>query len=334
MFGEGTGRLDTAAQELYLRILGRGGSLDAAGTSDPTDPDDSTDPTDPDAVDSAALKRLEALGLLAVRPETGAHTAVNPRSVSERISTELRAEGTRLLVQAEELPALLDDLAKAYENESHRKSPSQDVQHVEGREAISERLARIEADCREEILAAQPGAARTADFLAAFLGRIRRFAGAGGSIRVLYAHGVLADRATAEYVGRATALGARFRTLDEPFQRLHIYDRRTAVIPAPGGPGDHWAAAFIEDPATVEFLLGVFERDWSRAARPTHPAEDTAAHDHIGRLLAQGLTQRAVASRLGLSERTVAGHIARLRELYDAETLFQLGWQMRGEHDA
>jgi uncharacterized protein YciI len=33
---------------------------------------------------------------------------------------------------------------------------------------------------------------------------------------------------------------------------------------------------------------------------------------------------------MGLSERTVAGHIDRLRELYDAETLFQLGRQMRG----
>ena len=43
-----------------------------------------------------------------------------------------------------------------------------------------------------------------------------------------------------------------------------------------------------------------------------------------------GLTQRAVATRLGLSERTVAGHISRLREKYGAQTLFQLGWLMRG----
>ncbi|MFF7994123.1 helix-turn-helix domain-containing protein [Kitasatospora xanthocidica] len=52
------------------------------------------------------------------------------------------------------------------------------------------------------------------------------------------------------------------------------------------------------------------------------------------RLLARGLTQRAIATRMGLSERTVAGHIARLRGQYDAETLFQLGWQMRGARDA
>ncbi|MFD0564291.1 LuxR C-terminal-related transcriptional regulator [Kitasatospora saccharophila] len=59
------------------------------------------------------------------------------------------------------------------------------------------------------------------------------------------------------------------------------------------------------------------------------------AADQIGRLLAQGLTQKAIATRLGLSERTVAGHISRLRDRYGAETLFQLGWLMRkGERHA
>ncbi|MDH6703578.1 DNA-binding NarL/FixJ family response regulator [Kitasatospora sp. MAA19] len=42
----------------------------------------------------------------------------------------------------------------------------------------------------------------------------------------------------------------------------------------------------------------------------------------------------AVATRLGLSERTVAAHIARLRHHYGAHTLFQLGRQMRGDRDA
>ncbi|MFJ2578417.1 LuxR C-terminal-related transcriptional regulator [Kitasatospora aureofaciens] len=37
--------------------------------------------------------------------------------------------------------------------------------------------------------------------------------------------------------------------------------------------------------------------------------------EQVSHLLAKGLRQRAIAGRLGLSERTVAGHIARLREL-------------------
>ncbi|MFI9360231.1 LuxR C-terminal-related transcriptional regulator [Kitasatospora sp. NPDC053057] len=57
---------------------------------------------------------------------------------------------------------------------------------------------------------------------------------------------------------------------------------------------------------------------------------DAVGREQVGRLLARGLTQRAIAGRMGLSERTVAGHIARLREVYDAETLCRLGRQMRG----
>jgi DNA-binding NarL/FixJ family response regulator len=49
----------------------------------------------------------------------------------------------------------------------------------------------------------------------------------------------------------------------------------------------------------------------------------------LATLLVEGLTQGAIAKRLGLSERTVAAQIAALREEYDAETLFQLGWLMR-----
>ncbi|MFF2747947.1 hypothetical protein ACFVVA_20670 [Kitasatospora sp. NPDC058048] len=56
-----------------------------------------------------------------------------------------------------------------------------------------------------------------------------------------------------------------------------------------------------------------------------HPHEALGAQP-----VARGLTQRAIAGRMGLGERTVAGHIARLRELFDAETLFQWGRRRRG----
>ncbi|WP_371517930.1 hypothetical protein [Kitasatospora sp. NBC_01300] len=39
-------------------------------------------------------------------------------------------------------------------------------------------------------------------------------------------------------------------------------------------------------------------------------------------------------TRLDLSERTVAGHIARPREPHDAEALFRLVRQMRGDRGA
>ncbi|MFF9642679.1 helix-turn-helix transcriptional regulator [Kitasatospora aureofaciens] len=98
---------------------------------------------------------------------------------------------------------------------------------------------------------------------------------------------------------------------------------------------DYSSAAVVDEPATVAFVVDTFETLWQQAegvnwAALVAGSSDSPVHEQVGRLLARGLTQRAIASRMGVSERTVAGHIARLREVYDAETLFQLGWQMRG----
>ena len=111
--------------------------------------------------------------------------------------------------------------------------------------------------------------------------------------------------------------------------------------PAGGGDpagADGSAAASIEDSAVVGFLVACFERDRERAQRvqwggPTPERGPYSVHAAIAHLLSQGLTRRSIAGRLGLGERTVAGHISRLREEHDAETLFQLGWQMRGARD-
>ncbi|MEV7774492.1 LuxR C-terminal-related transcriptional regulator [Kitasatospora sp. NPDC086791] len=130
-------------------------------------------------------------------------------------------------------------------------------------------------------------------------------------------------------------MGSRLRVLDLPFSRTIIFDRTIALISA---ASDNKAAVVVEDPTTVAYLVGVFEQQWAQAqvvdwVAMAAGSVEPAAHEQVGRLLARGLTQRAIATRMGLSERTVAAHIARLRESYDAETLFQLGWQMRGARD-
>ncbi|MFI9269918.1 LuxR family transcriptional regulator [Kitasatospora sp. NPDC052896] len=309
------------ARELYLAILTEGGRIRMS------------DLRSPEVL--AATAELLDLGLLVREALDAAYTAVNPRTVGGRLSEQLRSAGTRLLVQAQEMPALLEDLTRAYDRAPRKVDRSGEVQHVHGLEEIRSRVSRLGADCREEILAAQPGGGRPPEALGDSLMRTREFMARGGSMRVLYAPSARTDGPTAAYVAAASETGARFRVLGESFRRMFVFDRTTAVIQA-ASPNS--GAAFVEDPAVVSFLVGVFERDWQRAepVRWGTAAQDLTGlpvHDQIGRLLAQGLTQRVVAGRLGLSERTVAGHISRLRELYDAETLFQLGWLMRASAD-
>ncbi|MGF1429157.1 LuxR C-terminal-related transcriptional regulator [Kitasatospora sp. LaBMicrA B282] len=305
-----------AARALYLAVLGEGGRLAAAEVGDAL---------------RAAVAELVELGLLAEEPERAGYAAVNPRAVGGRLSEELRSAGTRLLVQAQEMPALLEDLTRAYDLTPRKVDRSGEVRHLHDEGEIRQLIDRLIGESDHEVISAQPGGPLPTHFVESALERTAAFLARGGGIRALYEPAARLDGPTTAHVLIATERGVRFRVLGESFKRMLIFDRATVVIP---GDPEFTNAAVLEDPAVVAFLVGMFERDWQRAepVQWSQAAPDTVGlpvHAQVGRLLSQGLTQRMIATRLGLSERTVAGHISRLRELYDAETLFQLGWLMR-----
>ncbi|WP_327678900.1 LuxR C-terminal-related transcriptional regulator [Kitasatospora sp. NBC_00458] len=311
-----------AARELYLTILREGGRLRIADVREE---------------DADGVRQLVDTGLLHLRVADGIYSAVNPRAVGERIGAELRNESTRLLARAAAVPDLLDDLTQAYDAAPRRYDLVGGVRRIAGMEQIRHLVSQLIEDHPRESWAAQPGGARPREHMRDALEHTRRFAARGGVIRTIYEPAARQDQATAEYAARSTELGCPVRVLAVPFDRVLIFDRTVALIPA---APDNTVAALVEDPAVVAFLVNAYEQHWQQAegvnwaALAAGTADPAAVHEQVGRLLAQGLTQRTVASRLGLSERTVAGHIARLRELHDAETLFQLGWQMRGARDA
>ncbi|BFV57973.1 hypothetical protein KCMC57_up30770 [Kitasatospora sp. CMC57] len=308
---------DETARALYLSILSGGGRLPFAALPDS---------------DRAALDQLVRSGLVQPDALDRSYLAVSPRSVGERLCTELRSTATRLLLRAEELPGELSGLTRAYESTPRGALEPTPPSYVDGRPEIRQRIAELLSECRTELLAAHPGP-RHPEALAAARPQDLALRRRGIRLCTLYQPGALAEPATVEYAVALSGPGSELRILDECFQRMLIIDRAVAVVPA--SPDDPGRAAFISDPSAVAFLVAVHQRDWNRAetvdwTRLGDESPLQAAAHRVGRMLAGGLTQRAVATRLGLSERTVAGHIARLRGQYRAQTLFQLGWRMRG----
>ncbi|MEV7022976.1 LuxR C-terminal-related transcriptional regulator [Kitasatospora sp. NPDC093558] len=304
----------TAAERaLYLTAIRQGGYLR---------------PDDLAATDRPTLADLVARGLLT--PTATGYTAVDPRCVGDRLGAELRTRATRLLVHAERLPAALAPLSHAYDATPRIASPTGEATYVEGNAIIRQRISELLSDCTVEFMAAQPGPRPVEGLrmtLAQDLALLRR----GCAMRTIYQPVAIADTDVMRQVALRAAQGAQVRILDEPCQRVLIFDHSVAVVPT---TEDGTRAAFVTEPATVAFLVAHFERDWVRATPADHDLNPPHANTvRIGRLLARGLTQRAVATRLGLSERTVAAHISRLRDRYGAQTLFQLGWQLRGDAD-
>ncbi|MEV7186453.1 helix-turn-helix domain-containing protein [Kitasatospora sp. NPDC093102] len=291
--------------------------------------------------DRPALAALVARGLLT--PTVTGWTAAGPRALGDRLGLELRTRAVRLLQHAERLPDTFGPLARAYDAARHPGSPPVDLGAagpgavgsgagtVDAVAEVRRRISQLVSECREEVLAAQPGP-RPLEGLRMVLAQDLSLLRRGCSLRTVYQPVTLADPAVRGQVALRTGQGAQVRVLAEPYERVLVFDRAVAVIPA---AEDRSRAVFLTDPTTVAYLVAQFERDWARATpagRHLDPPSVTTVR--IGRLLARGLTQRAVATRLGVSERTVAAHISRLRDRYGAHTLFHLGWQLRGARDA
>ncbi|WP_329581996.1 LuxR family transcriptional regulator [Kitasatospora sp. NBC_01250] len=313
---EGARLPDGPARALYLRLLEGGGLFQLA---------------DVPPNDLAALVRLREAGLVKEQPGrlgSAFWTVVSPRTAGSQLSIELRGAGIELLARADELLRRLDELTWAYDRATRPAAARSVTRHLDVNEQIQQRLEQLALECTWEMLMMQPGGARPAHVLPAALAAARDLSQRGIAQRVIYQPGSRRDRATANYAARVTELGGRVRVLDEPFRRVVVFDREVAVIA--GYQGDQ-EASFIEDPVLVDVVVSGFERDWARAERVRWEAPTEEAEEPLAALLARGLTQGAIAKRVGLSERTVAAQIAALREKYDAGTLFQLGWVMRAD---
>jgi hypothetical protein len=281
-----------------------------------------------------ALDLLVSLNLLVHDRATLRYVPVDPSTVSSHVVTPMSQQGAELLTESSEWARAFGQLSQSW-----RRSPSS------ARGPITEFHDRaigtfIEGAVREselELLTAQPQATRdsaqvsVAARLSVAAQREIAALDRGVKMRTLYQHSARRHAPTRQWVTEVTAHGAEVRTLDEFFNRMIVIDRRLAIIP---GAPDLSIAIAIREPGLVTYLVDVFERAWERA-RAFSNTERTMMHDIAKeqramtiRMLIEGHSDPVSAKRLGVSARTFAAYVADLKEEYDAETRFQLGYTM------
>lgn len=135
--------------------------------------------------------------------------------------------------------------------------------------------------------------------------------------------------ATRNSVARLTPAGAEFRTLPVVPWRLFMFDRHAAIL-SRGRESDDGAAIVTRDADLVRLLGALFDAVWEFADPftvddATTEQQLSATQRTILRGLASGLTDEALASRLGMSVRTCRRHIAQIFELLGADSRFQAG---------
>ncbi|MFD9575442.1 LuxR C-terminal-related transcriptional regulator [Streptomyces sp. NPDC059982] len=274
---------------------------------------------------------LVELGLLQRLPGSSERVAaIRPSAALARLVRPLEDEIRLNSQRVAELHSVLDPIQDLYQ--VHAEDGAGSVTRLKGLQAINAALDEATAGSREEILTAQPGGGRAPSTLAIAVERGRGPLERGVRMRTLYQHTVRHNQPTLVYMEQMMEIGhVEIRTLDELFDRLMIFDRKVAFVPA---RNDRQEALEIREPALVDYLAGVFETAWDRASPLAEPSvTETRDGDSlpeiqrtIGRLLVEGHMDAAIARRLGMSVRTCRAHIARLSAELDSKNRTQLGF--------
>ncbi|MFG3496183.1 LuxR C-terminal-related transcriptional regulator [Streptomyces sp. NPDC047928] len=273
---------------------------------------------------------LHRLGLLAPSPSDPASLVpvsadVALAELTRPLEESLRDQQSRL----QSLISLFVPIQAAYTAAKHEQRGS--LTTITGDELISATLDHAVRSCREELLTMQPGGGREPELLDEALRRDLVILSGGVRQRTLYQHSIRAHPPTLRYVERVTTMGAEVRTLDQLIDRLIICDRRVAYVP---GVGERRVSALeIKHPAVIQFLVKSFENSWDRAlpvrstqAKEAGPAVSEEIQQAILRLLVSGHTDDSIARRLGMSRRTVAGHVSRISTMLGSSSRAQLGF--------
>jgi hypothetical protein len=296
-----------------------------------------------------ARAELEAWGLVEWGQERGGRPVVrDPQPALRDLMQRELAEAQARVKRLSSLPDLADQLGAQYRAVQLRAGGSSE--YLSSPDVVNVRIRDVVAGARREILAAQPAGPRKPELLDMAVERDGAALDRGVALRTIYRDTVRDHPVTANYAQamstRAAGRRAEYRTLVGSFVRMIIVDREQAFVPdliVEGSP-EH-AAWHVKDPAVVAVLAEVFESKWLLGdtwhgeLRPRRgQMVDTVTGAGMAgtatskrqreamRLLVSGMTQAAVARRIGVSKRVLEKDIDALKGLSGAGTLMQLAY--------
>ncbi|MER6998970.1 helix-turn-helix domain-containing protein [Streptomyces sp. NPDC000410] len=215
------------------------------------------------------------------------------------------------------------------------------VQVLSGRDAIAQRFFQTQQSTREEVLILDrpPYVAQPAEQQTSVQRRLMR---RGVRYRTIYARQSFDSPEQLGLCRELALLGEDSRVLDEVPLKLVIADRRVALVPF-ALPTER-EVMVLQSSALLDALVVFFEMLWQRAVpmwptatRPDSGRPDSGRPDgeqalsgedeQLLALSAAGLTDRAIARRLGVAQRTVERRMRRIMNLLGARTRFQAGLQ-------
>lgn len=233
-------------------------------------------------------------------------------------------------------------LIETYRDTMRRHDAVQLLEVISGAEALRQHLRRIQDDARHEVLwfckphyVAMPSGSNREEFAA--LARGVRY-------RVVYETAFFDEEGAVDNVTAAVDSGEQARVSGHLPLRLAVADGSVALLPlvsgASSGSPEVPTTALVRDSNLLAALIALFECYWAQGipldAYARDPRDTSATPGPSGlppsdqkllSLLVAGVADKAIASHLGLSRRTVQRRLHVLMERAGAANRVQLAWQ-------
>lgn len=278
----------------------------------------------------AAITLLEELRLLrgdAEQPDR--LTVVSPQFAAGQLLWPLERQIRRHSEEADRIRTAFASLDTHYQSGRQRQQ-RKDVELLTNLDDVRRLIDELADSCRTEALHVQPGGARDPEALLKARASMERLLARGVSSRSIYQHPARYSPHTVEFAEWMMEHGAEVRTLADGPDRMLVYDRKAAVVSVQGNSAH---ALVVYEPSLVAFMVSSFETAW-RAADPFPVGFDREwakqvsddLRQSIVRLLTEGLDDKAISRRLGLSMRTVQRHVAEIMRALDTKSRFQTGY--------
>lgn len=215
----------------------------------------------------------------------------------------------------------------ALANLARREDGSAPIELVRGRDAVVQRFQAVQQlACRELLIMDKPP----------YIGEHgvqqqlqRRLQARGVRYRTIYDRGALESADRVEDLRDLARSGEHARVFHAVPLKLTIADRRLGLVP--GDEPDE--VLCIHSSTLLDGLVALFEALWLQAAPlwsnrvPCESDELSREDQQLLALLASGLTDQAMARKIGVAQRTIERRVRRLMDRLGANTRFQAGLQ-------
>jgi DNA-binding CsgD family transcriptional regulator len=274
----------------------------------------------------ASWRHLLSMGLIRPVGKGGAVAPVDPDAALTWLFDEqarcLRAQAA----EVERIHRSAREIATRYRPAARRETVGVEVAFVGDRALRAEQLRSLHLSSYTSMWSMHPGPLPSAEVLTRSLELDAESVARGLDVRAVYGRTVAAGISARRYLENLAALGVQVRLAEQvPFDLL-LFDGTAAVMPSkPGRPNDPMLVLHGSD--LMGTYIAMYEDVWSRSAPFAEGAggESDARQGDVLRLLAEGLTDDQIGTRLGVSGRTVRRITACVMEEVGATSRFQAG---------